>query len=121
MRPLAAPLYRRNSSTLSASARLPSSRSPLGASGVVWSIRLLAIVARIPVADVASITASVPWTVSIVRTDVVPLCSSSRQARRADARSEAGVCAASIGQILVRSHSIRRRSSAYPRKSVWQR
>ncbi len=109
------------SARLSSSAARPFSRSRAGASGVVSSIRHLPSVARMPVAAVASITASVSCTVSIVRIDVVPLRSSSRHARRAAARSEAGVCAASIGQMRVRSQSIRRRSSAYPRKSVWQR
>ena len=106
---------------LSSSAARPFSRRRAGASGVVSSIRHLPSVARMPVAAVASMTASVSCTVSIVRIDVVPLRSSSRQASRAAARSEAGVCAASIGQMRVRSQSIRRRSSAYPRNSVWQR
>ena len=64
--------------------------------------------ARSPVAATASNTASVSCTVSIVSTVVVPLESSSQAARRADARSDAGVCAASIGQMRGRSQSMQR-------------
>ena len=52
---------------------------------------------------------------------MVPLESSSQAARRVEALSEAGVCAASIGQTRVRSQSISARSSANPRNSVWHR
>ena len=72
----------------------------------------LPIVARKPLAATASNTTSVSCTVSIVSTDVVPLHRSSVVARRAAARSESGVCAASIGQTRVRSQSINERSSA---------
>ena len=60
----------------------------------------------------ASNTTSVSCTVSIVSTDVVPLDNSSVVASRTAARNEAGVCAASISQTRVRSHSISGRSSA---------
>jgi hypothetical protein len=76
------------------------------------SIMHLPIVARRPISSTASNTASVSCTVSIVSTVVVPLHSSSVAASRAAARSEAGVCAASIGQTRDRSQSIRARSSA---------
>jgi hypothetical protein len=48
----------------------------------------------------------------------VPLANSSVVASRVEARSVAGVCAASIGQTRRRSQSISGRSSAKPRKSV---
>ena len=70
------------------------------------SIMHLPIVARMPLSATASNTASVSCTVSIVSTVVVPLESSSVVASRAAARSDAGVCAASIGQMRVRSQSI---------------
>ena len=57
----------------------------------------------------------------MVSTVVVPLDSSSVVASVAAIFSVAGVCAASIGHTRVRSQSISRRSSAYPRKSVWHR
>ena len=72
----------------------------------------LPIVARSPLSATASNTASVSCTVSIVNTAVVPLDSSSSAASRAAARSDAGVCAASIGQTRLRSQSISGRSSA---------
>ena len=72
----------------------------------------LPIVARMPLAATASNTASVSCTVSIVSTAVVPLESSSVVASCAAARSVAGVCAASIGQMRVRSHCISGMSSA---------
>ena len=72
----------------------------------------LPIVARRPLSATASNTTSVSCTVSIVSTEVVPLQSSSVVASRAAARSDAGVCAASIGQTRVRSQSISARSSA---------
>ena len=72
----------------------------------------LPIVARMPLALTAANTASVSCTVSIVRIVVVPLRSSSWHASLAAAVSDAGVCAASIGQTRVLSQSSRRRSSA---------
>ena len=76
------------------------------------SIMHLPIVARRPLSATASNTTSVSCTVSIVSTAVVPLHSSSVVASRAAARSDSGVCAASIGQTRVRSQSISARSSA---------
>ncbi len=70
------------------------------------SIMHLPIVARSPLSATASNTTSVSCTVSIVSTDVVPLHSSSVVASRAAARSDSGVCAASIGHTRDRSQSI---------------
>ena len=81
----------------------------------------LPTVARSPVSASASNTTSVSCTVSIVRTQVVPVRSSSAAASRAEARSVAGVCAASIGHTRRRSQSSSGMSSAKPRNSVWHR
>ena len=72
----------------------------------------LPTVARSPISASVSNTTSVSCTVSIVSTVVVPDSSSSAAASRADARSVAGVCAASIGQTRRRSHSSSGMSSA---------
>ncbi len=79
------------------------------------------MVARNPLCAISSQTTSVSCTVSIVSTAVVPPSSSSQAARRADARRDAGVWAASSGQMRVRSQSMSTRSSAMPRNSVWHR
>ena len=76
------------------------------------SIMHLPTTARRPIGSSASKTASVSCTVSIVSTVVVPPSSSSAAASRADAASDAGVCAASIGQMRRFSQSSSARSSA---------
>ena len=81
----------------------------------------LPTVARSPTSARVSNTTSVSCTVSIVSTDVVPVRSSSAAARRTEARSVDGVCAASIGQTRSFSHSSSGMSSAKPRNSVWHR
>ncbi len=72
----------------------------------------LPTVARSPISASVSNTTSVSCTVSIVSAVVVPESSSSAAASRAEARSVAGVCAASIGQTRRRSHSSSGMSSA---------
>jgi hypothetical protein len=96
------------------------SRNRSGASGAA-SIMHLPTHARSPSGASVSNTTSVSCTLSIVSTDVVPDSSSSAAASRTDARSVAGVCAASIGQIRRFSHSSSGMSSAEPRNSVWHR
>ena len=120
MRPSWVSCQRSNSVRASPIDVLVFSFSRAGASAAS-SIMHLPIVARRPERAISSKTTSVSCTVSIVRIDVVPPRSSSQAARRADARSEASVCAASSGQTRVRSQSIRLRSSASPRNRVWHR
>ena len=110
-RPLARPCHRLAIATLSSidAAVCSSSRAGTAASA---SIMHLPTTARRPIGSSASNTASVSCTVSIVSTVVVPLWSSSDAAYRADAASDAAVCAASIGQIRVLSQSSSARSSA---------
>ena len=93
----------------------------LGGASSAESIMHLPTTARSPADASASKTTSVSWTVSIVRTVVVPDSSSSDAASSAEARSVDGLCAASIGQIRRCSHSSSGMSSADPRKSVWHR
>ena len=119
-RPPAAPSHRLPSATLSSIDAFVCSRIRAGTSSPE-SIMHLPMVARMPASAAASNTTSVSCTVSIVSTVVVPQASSSAMPIRAAARSVEGVCAASIGQMRVRSQSISVRSSAEPRNSVWQR
>ena len=69
------------------------------------SIRHLPTVARRPLAASVSSTTSVPCTVSIVSTQVVPVRSSSCTASRVLTRSDASSCAASIGHTRWRSQA----------------
>ena len=77
--------------------------------------------ARMPVSASVSNTTSVSWTVSMVSTVVVPDRSNSAAASRVAACNVDGVCAASMGQTQRFNQSSSGMSSAYPRKSVWQR
>jgi hypothetical protein len=78
----------------------------------------LPTVARSPVSASVSSTASVSCTVSIVNAVVVPESKSSADASRVAARSVAGLCAASSGQIRRRSQSRSGMSSANDRNRV---
>jgi hypothetical protein len=81
----------------------------------------LPTVARNPDSSTARKASRVWLTVSIVSAQVVPPLIISAMPRRADARTDAAVCAASIGQTRRLSQSMSERSSAEPRKRVWQR
>ena len=104
--PSAAPFHRSRSPRLSSIDACAVSRSRAGVPSAAASIMHLPMVARMPLSATASNTASVSCTVSIVSTVVVPLDRSSVVARRTAARSDAGVCAASISHTRVRSQSI---------------
>ena len=82
------------------------------------SIMHLPTTARIPLSASVSNTTSVSWTVSIVNTVVVPERRSSAEARRVEARSVDGVCAASSGHTRRFNQSRSGRSSAKPRNNV---
>ena len=76
------------------------------------SIMHLPTTARMPVPASVSNTTSVSCTVSIVSAVVVPESSNSLAASRAEARSVAGLWAASIGHTRFVSHSSSGMSSA---------
>ena len=120
IRPSACSCQRRCRSTPASMPARHGSCSRAGASPPS-SIRHLPTVARMPVGAMASSTASVSCTVSIVSTVVVPVRSSSWTASRVEAASVAGVCAASSGHTRCLSHSSSGRSSARPRNRVWHR
>ena len=120
MRPPAAPSHAARRARASSMAGRTGCFSRAGAASSL-SIRHLPTVARRPLAASVSSTTSVPCTVSIVSTQVVPVRSSSCTASRVLTRSDASSCAASIGQTRCRSQASSARSSAAPRKSVWQR
>ena len=110
-RPLARPFQRAASARLSSTDACVRSSSRAGTARSA-SIMHLPTTARSPVGSRASNTASVSCTVSIVRTAVVPPSSNSDAASEAAAASDRGVCAASMGQMRVRSQSRSTRSSA---------
>ena len=118
--PSPAPRQARASRSLSARLARVVSRSPLGTPSPA-SIIALPLTARTPLRTQASITASCARTVPMSRIDVVPAHIISVSPSSALARREASSCAASSGQMRVRSHSSRGMSSAMPRKRAWQR
>ena len=120
MRPSAAPCQARWRASASSIAG-PTGCLRRGGAAASLSIRHLPTVARRPLAASASSTTSVPCTVSIVSTLVVPVRRSSCTARRALIRKEVSSWAASIGQMRCRNQARSARSSAAPRNSVWQR